>query len=96
MFAGFFLNDNNVPVGMIWLKYISFFRYTYLALIQNEFTDINGCKFADGEPNLCLVPENKNANLGVWWYILILAGEGLFVKIMAYMLFTGKMRKYTK
>jgi hypothetical protein len=96
MFAGFFLNDNDVPVGMIWLKYISFFRYTFLALIENEFTDINNCKFAPDQPDLCLVPEERNANLGVWWYILIMVGEGLFVKMMAYFLFTAKMRKYTK
>jgi len=74
MFAGFILNDKSVPVGLIWLKYISFFRYVYLALIENEFTDIHGCNFPVG-PDLCDVPEERNANLGVWWYILILWGE---------------------
>lgn len=100
MFAGFFLNDKNVPVGMIWLKYISFFRYVYLALVENEFTNINNCDFPNpptvDHPNLCDVPKERNADMGVWWYLLILWGEGIFIKMCAYLMFTGKMRKYVK
>jgi len=40
LFGGFFINSANVPVYLIWLQYLSFFKYGYEALVVNEFT---GC-----------------------------------------------------
>jgi ABC-type transport system involved in multi-copper enzyme maturation permease subunit len=45
MFSGFFLNDESVPVYMIWLKHISFIRYTFQGLVVNEF---KGAEFPEG------------------------------------------------
>lgn len=39
MFSGFFLNEDNVPVYLIWLREISFIRYAFQALCVNEFKD---------------------------------------------------------
>ena len=39
MFSGFFLNENNVPIYLIWLREVSFIRYAFQALSVNEFKD---------------------------------------------------------
>ena len=39
MFSGFFLNENNVPIFLIWLRELSFIRYAFQALCVNEFKD---------------------------------------------------------
>lgn len=36
-FAGFLINADKIPVWWIWLHYWSFFRYSYSALMINEF-----------------------------------------------------------
>lgn len=38
LFGGFFINSANVPVYLIWLQYLSFFKYAFEALVINEFT----------------------------------------------------------
>ena len=40
LFAGFFVNQDNIPAFMAPLHYISIFKYGYQAMIQNEFTDL--------------------------------------------------------
>ena len=45
MFSGFFLNDESVPVYMVWLKHISFIKYTFQGLCVNEF---RGATFEEG------------------------------------------------
>lgn len=37
MFSGFFLNEDNVPVFLIWFRELSFIRYAFQALCVNEF-----------------------------------------------------------
>jgi len=64
--------------------------------VQNEFTNLNNCEFIGDEqhPDLCKVPEMRNADLGVYWYLLIIFGEALLVKMIAYFIFRAKMNKY--
>ena len=35
--AGYFLNEESVPVYMSWMSHISFIRYAFQALVLNEF-----------------------------------------------------------
>ena len=52
MFSGFFLNESNVPVWLIWLREISFIRYAFQALCVNEF---KGAEFScDGSMGSCV------------------------------------------
>ena len=52
MFSGFFLNESNVPVWLIWLREISFIRYAFQALCVNEF---KGAEFScDGSTGSCV------------------------------------------
>jgi ATP-binding cassette subfamily G (WHITE) protein 2 len=38
--SGFLINLNSIPVVWRWIKYISFFRYGFQALVENEFTGL--------------------------------------------------------
>jgi ABC-type multidrug transport system permease subunit len=37
LFAGFFVNQNNIPWFLLPIKYISIFKYSYQAYFLNEF-----------------------------------------------------------
>ena len=40
MFGGFFSNQNSMPRGTSWLKYLSPFSYAFDGMAINEFTDL--------------------------------------------------------
>lgn len=40
LFGGFFLNSLDVPIWLIWLKYLSWFLYGFEALVINQWADI--------------------------------------------------------
>ena len=40
LFAGFFVNQDNIPKWLIEFQYLSIFKYGYQALFLNEFTDL--------------------------------------------------------
>ncbi|VDM26186.1 unnamed protein product [Toxocara canis] len=45
-FAGFFINQNTLPIYFFYFKYISYFGYAYESLIINEWTHVDyipGC-----------------------------------------------------
>lgn len=41
LFAGFFVNQENIPVWLIEFQYLSIFKYGYQALFLNEFYDLD-------------------------------------------------------
>ena len=41
LFAGFFVNQSNIPIWLIEFQYLSFFKYGYQALMLNEYTDLH-------------------------------------------------------
>lgn len=61
LFAGFLLNEDNIPVWLIWVKYLSLFKWGFQILAINEFegltfecnadeiTDNGDCPIPDGE-----------------------------------------------
>mmetsp|Transcript_19658 Transcript_19658/g.18733 ORF Transcript_19658/g.18733 Transcript_19658/m.18733 type:complete len:216 (+) Transcript_19658:629-1276(+) len=40
LFAGYFVNQDNIPVFLIEFMYISFFKYGFQALMLNEYQDL--------------------------------------------------------
>uniref|UniRef100_A0A915BTL1 ABC transporter domain-containing protein n=1 Tax=Parascaris univalens TaxID=6257 RepID=A0A915BTL1_PARUN len=45
-FAGFFINQNTLPIYFIYLRFLSYFRYAYESLIINEWAHVDyipGC-----------------------------------------------------
>ena len=41
LFAGFFVNQNNIPWFLKEFEYLSIFKYGFQALVLNEFTDLD-------------------------------------------------------
>jgi len=39
--GGFFVNSNNIPKYLIWIEYISMFKYSFQAASLNEFDTLN-------------------------------------------------------
>lgn len=53
LFSGFYANTSLIPVWLRWLQWISPMRYTYSALVLNQFTGLNfTCSGA--EPTGCI------------------------------------------
>jgi ABC-type multidrug transport system permease subunit len=40
IFSGFYLNKDNTPKYFIWVEYISFAKYAFQAIMNNEFTGV--------------------------------------------------------
>jgi len=40
LFAGFFVNQDNIPKFLLPFEYLSIFKYGYQALMQNEYEDL--------------------------------------------------------
>lgn len=40
LFAGFFVNQANIPKFLIVFQYLSIFKYGYQALMENEYQDL--------------------------------------------------------
>ncbi|KAJ3417122.1 hypothetical protein HDV05_006981 [Chytridiales sp. JEL 0842] len=40
MFAGFLINQANMPPALGWIQYLSLFRFAYEALVVNDLTDV--------------------------------------------------------
>ena len=40
LFAGFFVSSDNIPIFLIEFQYISFFKYSYQALMLNQYEDL--------------------------------------------------------
>ena len=41
LFAGFFVNQDNIPSWLTWLRELTIFKYAYQAFMINEFTDLD-------------------------------------------------------
>ncbi|KFK36827.1 hypothetical protein AALP_AA4G176600 [Arabis alpina] len=43
LFSGFFINRNRIPDYWVWFHYMSLVKYSYEAVLQNEFSDATKC-----------------------------------------------------
>lgn len=92
MLAGFLLKDQDIPWWFWPFKMTSFCRYFFLALVKNEFTNLNDCK----PVYLCYVPEEYNAVASMWSYMLALMVMGAVVRAVAFVIWKLEMRKYER
>src|SRR3990167_6615931 len=93
IFAGFFVNLENIPDFIAWLQYISFAKYSFDSLIQNEYTGlklvclddqyINGniCPYTRGEQ---VIESFDLTELDYWQDIAILFAFALALRVILY------------
>lgn len=55
LFGGYLTNTDSIPIGFIWLEYMSPFKYAFAALCQNEYHNLD----LDCEPE-CTPLEDLN------------------------------------
>ncbi|XP_065053013.1 protein white-like isoform X1 [Rhopilema esculentum] len=54
LFGGFFLKDESVPPYFIWLKYLSWFKYSFEALLVNQWDGFGSISCPKVAPTLAL------------------------------------------
>jgi len=96
LFAGFYLNSSNTPPYFIWVEYISFMKYGFRAICNNEFTGLTFhctpqesaasggvCQFTKGEEWLHF---RLFDDMPIWGDLGVLLAMLLFCHFMALML----------
>jgi ABC-type multidrug transport system permease subunit len=92
LFAGFFISAAAIPPWWIWMYWWSFFRYSYPALMINEFlgetftcglTNSTAC-LRTGEQVLLTYGITPDPNI-VWQWILAMLGWWLLYRVLAYL-----------
>lgn len=48
LFSGFFVNQDNIPVYLLPIEYLSLIKYAFQVFMYNEYDDLDlGCKVKD-------------------------------------------------
>lgn len=86
LFAGFFINYDNIPKYLIWLEYISMFKYSWAASMINEFNtwDQQKCLSHDPYSPLCDPNNFYSLNISLGMNILALSILALATHLFAY------------
>lgn len=107
LFGGYFLNARNVPVYLIWYKYISFVFYGNGAMLINQWSDVElNCKLCNGTvltreecpDNLRLENETIYSSMGFKssdyeFYVGMLVALVVFYRLLAYFALLYRFRK---
>jgi len=81
IFAGFFINPQNIPVYYYEFEYTSLFKYNYQAAVQNEFTDLQLYCMQQIPP--CDPLAQSGFNESITLCIVSLAIIGVVVRVIA-------------
>lgn len=86
LFGGFFLKDESVPVYFIWLKYLSWFKYSFEALLVNQWDGFGSLSCASsgisGNTTAGALPCIPNGNAVLKFYDLDPSRLGFDIGIM--------------
>ena len=88
LFSGFLINQENMPVWLSWIRFLSPFRYALEAALRNEFDGVDPNEFNGVNPAIQL-----NLDIGMWNCVYIMLGMGLAYRIMACILLKTLVRK---
>ncbi|EZG55557.1 ABC transporter [Gregarina niphandrodes] len=80
--SGFFVRDSAIPTSMNWLKYISFYRWGFFALILNQFPHGENYWGVPNSFNLALIGVGETS---IWKCIGILIALGCAFRVLAYL-----------
>ena len=79
LFGGFYINTDTLPAGSEWVQYISFIRWSFQALLINEFTgrtfdcdDFPGCEKTGSDVLTSLSFANQDLYTCVWALVVIM------------------------
>lgn len=100
LFGGFFIGVNQIPVWLSWLGYLSFIKYGFAAVMQNEFGNreltYDGCT-GFCPPNGDAILEFYDADeMPMWLNIVILAVFAMVMRIIAYLILLRGGPKFDK
>jgi hypothetical protein len=102
LFGGFFINVNQIPIWLSWIRHVSFIKYGFSAAMHIEFRDrvldASGCvnqTFCPADGNAAL-EFYKLMDLELWESILILIGYSVIMRLIAYFILYLRGPKYDK
>ena len=61
LFGGLFINTDNVPDYMVWLEYMSWFKWSWEAMMINQWQDIDEIECDKPNPRLCQFHTGEDA-----------------------------------
>ncbi|KNE59398.1 hypothetical protein AMAG_03681 [Allomyces macrogynus ATCC 38327] len=95
LFSGLFVNSDNIPVFLDWIKYISPVKYGFVGMTKNEFTGLQICPKDTDTPALqragCKPGEDTITSLGfdnqgsIFLNYMVLLALWVALLIMSYM-----------
>ena len=87
LFAGFFVNQDNVPWFLKPVEYISIFKYAYQAFFLNEYNDFNLACMNTTNPDLkCSPLEDFNAPQTLEESLFVMLGLMLLCYLLAFII----------
>ncbi|CAG9326410.1 unnamed protein product [Blepharisma stoltei] len=92
LFAGFFINYDNIPVYLIWLEYMSMFKYSWSAALENEFNTWDQAKC--GQAVLCDPIDYFSIIISLGINIVILACLVVAINFLAFLALLNLSRKF--
>jgi hypothetical protein len=101
LFSGLFINFKSIPNYLIWLEYMSMFKYSWSAEMINEFesygdNEFDGCdaEIHTGKLVLCDPIDFFSIKISKWHNILALSMIGVIVHLLSYLLLNKLAKKY--
>jgi len=90
LLGGFFAASATIPVWISWVQWISFIKYSYEALLINEFasnehyTPSNPSKYSERPITGTAILDKAGVMTELWWDVLVLVGMIVVARLVAY------------
>ena len=76
--GGFFVQPSSIPVWLRWIRYVTYMRWSYVALVRNEYDDRTftrcappaPCFHSGGQAIDLLVPDSKLGVTACAWVLV--------------------------
>ena len=106
LFAGLFINYDSIPNYLIWLEYMSMFKYSWSACLYNEFEghhgdywnecSLNASQVNSGRINMdmCYPLDFYSITISKWHNVLALSCIAIITHLMAFMFLRRTANKY--
>ena len=89
--GGFYININNMPAWISWVRYISIFKYGYEGLLLNEISgqeypcdDPNSVPYASCPVTEAMIKDFYAIDLNIGWNLLISFVIGIVIRTASY------------